>query len=115
VIAFVEDAIQVRKQGLDVAGPAEAVEEDAEALAPPPPRPCIIHNTRYTPGFWNRPAVQAHNNCYNYAMNYRSDTFAQPGRISGHMYTALTCANVGTAANWDGCKTTCSGSSKNVA
>ena len=76
---------------------------------------CIIANTPYNPGFWNVPAVQPKNNCYNYAMNYRSDTFAQPGRISGHQWTAINCANVGTAANWDGCKTICSGSNKNVA
>jgi hypothetical protein len=49
--------------------------------------PCIVRNTPYNPGFWNRPAVQPYNNCYNYAMNWRSDTFAQPGRISGHQYT----------------------------
>jgi hypothetical protein len=42
-------------------------------------------NTAYNPGFWNTPAVQPKNNCYNYAMNWRSDTFAQPGRISGHV------------------------------
>lgn len=48
-------------------------------------------------------------------MNYRSNTFAQPGRISGHIYAAIYCANVSSAADWDGCKTTCSGSSKNVA
>jgi hypothetical protein len=76
---------------------------------------CIIANTPYNPGFWNTPAVQPKNNCYNYAMNWRSDTFAQPGRISGHTWTTINCANVGTAANWDGCKTTCSGSNKNVA
>jgi hypothetical protein len=76
---------------------------------------CIIANTPYNPGFWNTPAVQPKNNCYNYAMNWRSDTFAQPGRISGHIWTAINCANVGTAANWDGCRTTCSGSNKNVA
>jgi hypothetical protein len=76
---------------------------------------CVLANTAYNPGFWNTPAIQPKNNCYNYAMNYRSDTFAQPGRFSGHMYTAINCANVGAAANWDGCKATCSGSNKLVA
>jgi len=46
--------------------------------------PCVIGNTPYKPGFWNRLGVQGNHNCYNFAMNYRSDTFAQPGRISGH-------------------------------
>ena len=94
--------------------PAESRESalpvEAEAAAP-----CVIANTPYNPGFWNVPAVQPKNNCYNYAMNYRSDTFAQPGRITGHQWTAINCANVGNAAAWDGCKTTCSGSNKLVA
>jgi hypothetical protein len=76
---------------------------------------CILANTPYNPGFWNVPAVQPKNNCYNYAMNHRSDTFAQPGRISGHPNNVMQCPNVATAANWDGCKAFCSGSNKNVA
>jgi len=89
---------------------AEGTTSEAAALAA-----CVIANTVYNPGFWNTPAVQPKNNCYNYAMNWKSDTFAQPGRISGHIWTAINCANVGTAANWDGCRTICSGSNKNVA
>jgi hypothetical protein len=79
--------------------------------------PCVIANTAYNPGFWNNdPTTLANNNCYNYAMNYRSNTFAQPGRRSGHPYSgAPACSNVQTAASWDGCKNTCSGSNKNVA
>jgi hypothetical protein len=33
----------------------------------------------YEPDYWNQPGVQENNNCYNYAMNKRTDTFAQPG------------------------------------
>jgi hypothetical protein len=91
--------------------PAERADVEATAAVPA----CVIANTAYNPAFWNTATVQPKNNCYNYAMNWRSDTFAQPGRISGHIWTAINCANVGTAANWDGCKTTCSGSNKNVA
>lgn len=76
---------------------------------------CVIQNTAYNPGFWNVPNVQPHNNCYNYAMNYRSNTFAQPGRISGHPNNVMQCPNVATAANWDGCTAICSGPNKNVA
>jgi hypothetical protein len=100
----------VEEPQLEAPPAEEAIAPPAEALAP-----CIIVNTPYNPGFWNRPVVQPKNNCYNYAMNWRSDTFAQPGRISGHIYTAINCAAVGTAANWDGCHTYCSGSNKNVA
>jgi hypothetical protein len=107
------------------AEPAEPAEELTEVEAVPSEKAlaapavaipaCIIANTPYNPAFWNRPAVQPKNNCYNYAMNWRSDTFAQPGRISGHQYTAINCAAVGTAADWDGCHSYCRGSNKNVA
>jgi hypothetical protein len=52
----------------------------------------------YEPWWWNVPARQPSNNCYNYATNYRTDTFAQPGLAAGAMYTALTCASVQPAA-----------------
>ena len=49
-------------------------------------------------------ARQPNNNCYNYATNYRTDTFrivaggGQPGAAAGAMYTSLTCPSVKTAA-----------------
>jgi hypothetical protein len=53
----------------------------------------------YEPDWWNDAGQrQFNNNCYNYATNYRSDTFAQPGLAAGAMYTALTCAAVLPAA-----------------
>lgn len=53
----------------------------------------------YEPAWWNNGAQRQHNNnCYNYATNYRTDTFAQPGRAAGAMYSALTCASVLPAA-----------------
>jgi hypothetical protein len=56
----------------------------------------------YEPDWWNSPdnswQIMVYNNCYNYACNYRTDTFAQPGRASGQMYEALTCAAVKPAA-----------------
>lgn len=117
VFSHVKDAIESRR-GISDQHPTEMADDTAvnesnrdQAAA----AACIIANTAYNPGFWNVPAVQPHNNCYNYAMNFKSNTFAQPGRITGHMYTAFTCASVGNAAAWDGCKNTCSGSNKNVA
>jgi hypothetical protein len=63
----------------------------------------------YEPAWWNDGAQrQLHNNCYNYASNYRTDTFrlitggGQPGAASGAMYTQLTCASVRPAAVADG-------------
>lgn len=120
VAAAVHDEVEARLQGLadahahahpiDTGKEAEkAMAEQVQAAA------CVIANTPYNPGFWNAPAVQPNNNCYNYAMNFRSDTFAQPGRISGHPNSTMDCAQVAAAANWDGCLAVCNGFNKNVA
>lgn len=63
---------------------------------------CEYEVSQFNPDFWNDPAVRPHNNCYNYARNWRTDTFAQPGRAHGAMYTSLECGNVGTAGMADG-------------
>ena len=56
----------------------------------------------YEPTWWNDGGTrQFNNNCYNYATNYRTDTFAQPGRAAGAMYGALTCPAVWGAAQKD--------------
>ena len=53
----------------------------------------------YEPSWWNDGGQkQMNNNCYNYATNHRTDTFAQPGQADGASYTALTCASVSSAA-----------------
>ena len=53
----------------------------------------------YEPDWWNDGGQrQLNNNCYNYATNYRSDTFAQPGLAAGSMYTSLSCAAVKPAS-----------------
>jgi hypothetical protein len=60
----------------------------------------------YDPAYWNGdPTRLTHNNCYNYANNHATNTFAQPGRATGHMYTALDCAHVRPAAESDGLHT----------
>lgn len=116
VAAHVIDAIEMRRQGIAANHPTEMVEDITEKELSKPMAGCVIQNTPYNPGFWNVPSVQPYNNCYNYAMNCKSNTFAQPGRISGHPFSgAPTCANVLNAAIWDGLKTICTGPSKNVA
>lgn len=46
----------------------------------------------YEPAWWNDGGQkQFNNNCYNYSTNYRTDTFAQPGRASGIFITPATC------------------------
>jgi hypothetical protein len=59
----------------------------------------------YEPSWWNDGGQrQLHNNCYNYATNYRTDTFrvisggGQPGAAAGAMYTSITSAAVKAAA-----------------
>lgn len=56
----------------------------------------------YNPNVWNAANVIRRNNCYNYATNMQTNTFAQPGRAAGRQYTAFTCGNVGAAARADG-------------
>ena len=77
--------------------PPEAGSEAVAAAA------CTIELSPYNPGFWNNdPTILRKNNCYNYASNKRTDTFAQPGRGCGRMYTAITCPEMTRAALCDG-------------
>jgi len=68
---------------------------------------CGFEAGLFNPGFWNDPAHIGKNNCYNYASNHRTNTFAQPGRASGHMYHAIDCADVTNGAVSDGASLTC--------
>jgi hypothetical protein len=56
----------------------------------------------YKPATWNIPTVQPYNNCYNYANDQRTNTFAQPGRAHGAMTSTMDCSHVNTAAQADG-------------
>ena len=57
----------------------------------------------FEPEWWNDGGQkQLSNNCYNYSTNYRTDTFAQPGRGTGLAITALSCAVVKPLAMADG-------------
>ena len=46
----------------------------------------------YEPNWWND--IRYYNNCYNYATNYRTDTFAQPGEASNNRWTNLFSCDV---------------------
>jgi hypothetical protein len=49
----------------------------------------------YEPTWWNNnPTIKGNNNCYNYACNQRTDTFAQPGKATGNQYTSLAGCSV---------------------
>lgn len=61
--------------------------------------------------FWNGDTYsQWNNNCYNFASNYKSNTFAQPGRKS-NVPSSLDCGNyygaMGYAAAYDGHTNAC--------
>lgn len=82
---------------------------DTAALMKLPPHAacphCHAHDAPpYNPLKWNIPSVQPFNNCYNYANDHITNTFAQPGRAHGKMYTALSCPSVEPAAQADGLK-----------
>lgn len=66
-------------------------------------RDCEYEESRFNPGFWNTdPQVRLNNNCYNYARNWRTDTFAQPGRASGNWPNPMACGDVAGGAMSDG-------------
>jgi len=97
--------LRSRTMTMDAAQPAAAPEVPKELAA----AICYYDLTPYNPNFWNLDAnVRLHNNCYHYASNKRRNTFrilpggGQPGAGCGHMYTALTCAEVTRAALCDG-------------
>jgi hypothetical protein len=61
--------------------------------------PPLINTCQCAPdpdiAWWNDGGpIQSGNNCYNYASNYRTNTFAQPGRASGQQYTSLSGCSV---------------------
>ena len=58
---------------------------------------------KYEPAVWNdNNGIQFNNNCYNYACNMRTGTYAQPGLASGNLYNSLDCLEVGQGAESDG-------------
>jgi hypothetical protein len=85
---------------------SDALEARSKAVLLPPPVPVCTPKAAdappYNPGKWNVPNVQPFNNCYNYANDHITNTFAQPGRAHNKKYTQLTCASVQPAAIADG-------------
>lgn len=80
----------------------ENTDQSEEPLLPESRKPLLSHAARthvlthlnvdenenielpvYNPNNWNIPAIQPYNNCYNYANNMITNTFAQPGKKHG--------------------------------
>jgi hypothetical protein len=85
------DALEIFKEYLGLPSVcSEVVEWDC--IAPP-----------FNPEKWNDGGtVQYNNNCYNFANDTITGTFAQPGRRCGDMYASLTCPEVADGAVCDG-------------
>jgi len=74
---------------------ARASMSQAQLAAAPAVLPGSGRAPIFEPDWWNDNAIkQSHNNCYNYSTNYRTDTFAQPGRASGFSITAISCNQI---------------------
>jgi hypothetical protein len=65
-------------------------------------RKCEYEISQFNPAFWNNPSTQPYNNCYNYGRNWKTNTFAQPGRAHGAQASTMSCAAVTAAAMADG-------------
>ncbi|HEX8736063.1 MAG TPA: hypothetical protein VF721_12120 [Pyrinomonadaceae bacterium] len=91
---------------LDASQTNDSIIASPEACGP------LVYTSDTNFSFWNDGFSIRRNNCYNYAANYKSNTFAQPGRISGVQWTSLadcseTPGSVAYGANADGFKTVC--------
>jgi hypothetical protein len=69
---------------------------------------CKYEESKFNPDFWNLDSyVKRWNNCYNYGRNWKTNTFAQPGRFSGSTAASMSCADVKAAAMRDGLHERC--------
>lgn len=88
--------------GVSEADAAE-VEKQLQTLVHRAALACAYDVTPYNPAFWNRPDTQPYNNCYNFAVNRRTNTFAQPGRAHGYTIPrTVRCGEVSIGAQRDG-------------
>jgi hypothetical protein len=98
----VRDFMKIYKEEV---GQSRAVRERVLAAAPIIGTPTGIQlltctcGPVYEPDWWNNnPQIKGNNNCYNYACNQRTDSFAQPGRGTNKMYTSLSGCTVAAGA-----------------
>ncbi|MGW7086885.1 hypothetical protein ACWGH2_25815 [Streptomyces sp. NPDC054871] len=88
--------------GITEADAAE-VEKQLQTLVHRAALACAYDVTPFNPAFWNRPDTQPYNNCYNFAVNRRTNTFAQPGHAHGYTIPrTVRCGEVSIGAQRDG-------------
>ena len=79
------------------------VDGDAPKAQATPSTLCMVESAEFNSDFWNDDEkIRLHNNCYNYASNWVTNTFAQPGKGAGRAIKNLTCPDVADAALADG-------------
>ncbi|MFE9747907.1 hypothetical protein ACFYOT_23640 [Saccharothrix saharensis] len=79
------------------------VDGDAPKAQASPSTLCMVESAKFNPDFWNDDEnIRLNNNCYNYASNRVTNTFAQPGRGAGKVIKNVACPDVGNAALADG-------------
>jgi hypothetical protein len=81
----------------------EVASQSAGRASPQGPFCPLCQVPPFVPGYWNDLGqIQRNNNCYNYAANTRTDSFAQPGRASGQScpIPCGTCCNLDTIAQY---------------
>jgi hypothetical protein len=66
------------------------------------PKDQAADSPAYNPSIWNEWNVQISNNCYDYANDHATNTFAQPGFASGNSLLSYACREVTAAAQSDG-------------
>lgn len=98
--------------GLTANIPRNAPRPDKNASASPEACGPVVYSSDTNFSFWNDSYSIVRNNCYNYAANYRSHTFAQPGRVTGAQWSSLAdCStvpgSVSYGADSDGFETVC--------
>jgi hypothetical protein len=85
------------------------VGDDAISIAACGP---LVYSSDVNFSFWNGDFnSQYYNNCYNFASNYKSYTYAQPGRKANVQWSILDCGNyagaIGYASAYDGHTNAC--------
>ena len=87
--------------------PATVIGRDASTWGAYTVGGCYLEASAFNPTWWNTATVRPYNNCYNYASNRRTDTFAQPGRATCAGTSTMACTNVSNGAASDGASQGC--------
>lgn len=119
-MGYIENNIRLERWLLETAGPTinrdlrahvEAAIERPSSVEPVPHPatdrddcpPCRAADApSYNLSIWNASHVQSTNNCYNYANDRITNTFAQPGKAKGAPIAAIDCSSVEISAQADG-------------